>query len=67
MVTSLDGSPSLRLSFPKALLAAWAAGGGYDGLLGFSNGAAASFLLASHMVQDKVRGWRERELLWHWI
>lgn len=39
---------------PQALEVAWADGGGYDGLLGFSNGAAAAFLVAVWASQETV-------------
>lgn len=38
-----------------ALAAEWRAAGPFDGLLGFSNGAAAALLLACHAVSDPVR------------
>ena len=38
----------------KALEHIWAEGS-YDGILGFSNGAAAAFLLAAHLLHCKVR------------
>lgn len=40
----------------QSLLQLWDKEGGFDGLLGFSNGAAAAFLLAAHLQQDMV--WR---------
>jgi predicted esterase len=39
----------------EALSAAWAAHGGFDALLGFSNGAAAAALLAAHVAADPSR------------
>ena len=35
----------------QALLQAWNDAGGFDGILGFSNGAAAAFLLSVHLAQ----------------
>ncbi|KAG2422688.1 hypothetical protein HXX76_015852 [Chlamydomonas incerta] len=38
----------------EALAAEWRAAGPFDGLVGFSNGAAAALLLACHAVSDPV-------------
>lgn len=43
----------------QSLLQLWDKEGGFDGLLGFSNGAAAAFLLAAHLQQDMVRSREE--------
>lgn len=45
-----DWSASLSV-----LEAAWQQGGGYDGILGFSNGAAAAFLFAAHAAAHADR------------
>ena len=37
----------------QVLLKAWGDAGGYDGILGFSNGAAAAFLLTAFLAQGR--------------
>ena len=49
-------TPSRPTLAMQSLLQLWDKEGGFDGLLGFSNGAAAAFLLAAHLQQDMV--WR---------
>ena len=61
-------SPPLH---PQVLETAWSDGGGYDGILGFSNGAAAAFLVAVWASQETVsltdicRRWYHHGMMHH--